>query len=43
MAERCPEVFSEAGWDGLFTDEGELVEGVFVLLRDVLLDVWDLW
>ena len=43
VAEGCPEVFSEAGWDGLFADEGELVEGVFVLLRDVLLDVWDLW
>lgn len=35
VAEGCPEVFSEVRGDGLFADEGELVEGVFVLLRDV--------
>ena len=33
VAEGCPEVFSEAGGDGFFADEGELVEGVFVLWR----------
>lgn len=36
VAEGCPEVFAEAGGDGLFADEGELGEGVFVLIRGVV-------